>query len=247
MKLEGTVALVTGGAVRVGRAIGLELAHAGCDIAIHYHQSRLQAEDLASEIEKIGRRAVIISGDLEDASSWPTIVDRSVDALGRLDVLVNNASIFLTDTADTLEGFDPLLWTRMLRINLLAPMALSHHARTYLGASGLGKIINLGDGCVERPWPEHLAYCASKAGLAAMTKALARAFAPKVQVNAVAPGIAVFPDSYSPALREKLQRRVPLGRAGSPEEVAGLVRFLAESGDYITGQTIPIDGGRNLV
>ena len=111
----------------------------------------------------------------------------------------------------------------------------------------MGKVVNICDIAAERPWSDHLAYCASKAGLVAATKALARALAPDIQVNGVAPGIAIFPDSYSDDLRRRLVSRVPLARPGTPEEVAVLVRFLVESADYITGQIIPIDGGRSLV
>lgn len=246
MNLDRTVALVTGGARRVGRAIVLELARAGCDVAIHYRRSREQAEQLACEAVKRGRRAVTVRGDLHHPADWPEVIDRSVAGLGRLDLLINNASAFLTETPDTVEAFDHSVWERMLRTNLVAPMGLSHHAKHHLAAHGCGKIINLCDISAKRPWRDHLAYCASKAGLEALTRGLSRALAPTIQVNGIAPGIAVFPDSYSGELREKLTRRVPLGRPGTPEEVARVVRFLAEDGDYITGEIIRIDGGRSL-
>lgn len=247
MKLEGTVALITGGAKRVGRAIVLELARAGCDTAIHYRHSDSEARQLAAEVTEIGRRAVTVRGDLNDPANWPTIIGQTIDGLERLDVLVNNASVFPADNSDSLEAFSQSRWESILRTNLVGPMALCHHARPYLEAHGAGKIINLCDTSADRPWAQHLGYCASKAGLAALTKGLARSLAPRVQVNGVAPGIAVFPERYSDELRRKLIGKVPLGRAGSPEEVARLVRFLAEEGDYITGQIIPIDGGRSLV
>lgn len=245
--LEGTVALITGGAKRVGRAIALELARAGCGIAVHYRESRREAEQLAVELAAWGQRAVAVPGDLGDASRWPAIVQQTVDGLGRLDILINNASVFLTEKPDTLDGFDPALWDMMLRVNLTAPVGLSHHAYPHLRASGRGRIVNLLDASADRMWPNHLAYCASKAGLAAMTRGLARALAPDVRVYGVAPGIAVFPEAYDGELRERLTARVPLGREGTPGEVARLVRFLVESGDYITGETIRIDGGRHLL
>jgi len=250
MVLKGTVALVTGGAKRVGRAIALELARGGCDVGIHYRRSRAEAEEVVVQITQMGRRAVAVEGDLSDPTSWPRIVQGTVGGLGRLDILINNASMFLPDSGeskDSLKGFDPKLWDEMLRTNLTAAVALCHHARPYLAASGKGKMVNLCDIAAEHPWSDHLAYCVSKAGLVAATKALARALAPEIQVNGVAPGIAVFPDSYSDDLRRQLVGRVPLARPGTPEEVAVLVRFLAESADYITGQIIPIDGGRSLV
>lgn len=247
MNTDGTVALVTGGARRVGRAIVLELARAGCDVAVHYRHSRSDAEALAAEVSTLGRRALLIAGDLSDPAFWPALTRMTVERFQRLDILVNNASSFLTDAADTVDQFRHEQWESTLRVNLVAPIALCHHAGPHLAAHGCGKIVNLCDIFGDRPWPDHLAYCTSKAALAAATKGLARALAPAVQVNGVAPGIAAFPESYSAETRRKLTSRVPLAREGTPEEVAKLVRFLVESGDYITGQIIPIDGGRSVV
>ncbi len=247
MKLDGTVALITGGAKRVGRAIVLELARTGCNVAIHYRHSSFEAQRLVTEVIGMGRGAVAVCGDLNDPANWPAIIRQTIDGLERLDVLINNASAFLTGGPDSIEVSSPSRWESMLRTNLVAPMALCHHARPYLEANGAGKIINLCDISADRPWAQHLGYCASKAGLASLTKGLERSLAPRVQVNGVAPGIAVFPEAYPDELRRKLIGEVPLGRAGSPEEVARLVRFLVEEGDYITGQIIPIDGGRSLV
>jgi len=247
MKLDATVALVTGAAKRVGRAIALELAEAGCDIAIHYHRSEAEAQDVARQVRALGRQATTISGNLSDPGTWPRIVDQTVEFLGRLDILVNNASMFLTDAADRIETFDVGIWESMLRMNAVAPAALCHHAAPRMRASGQGHIVNLCDISSERPWPENLAYCVSKAALTALTRGLARALAPEICVNGIAPGIAVFPESYPADVRERLTRKVPLAREGTPQEVASLVRFLVEMGDYITGQVIPIDGGRSIV
>jgi pteridine reductase len=247
MRAAGAAALVTGAGRRVGKAIALELARGGCDLAVHYHRSRSDAEALGRQIEQLGRRATTISGDLQDPASWPTIVQTAVDRLGRLDVLVNNASLFPTKAPDDVESFDPALWEAMHRLHVIAPMALCKHARVHLAATGRGKVVNLCDISAERPWPDHLAYCCSKAGLVALTRGLARALAPSIQVNAVSPGIALFPDDYSEERRRELIRRVPLARPGTPEEVAKLVRFLVEEGDYLTGQVFSIDGGRSIV
>lgn len=253
MILSGKVALVTGGAKRVGRAIALELARAGCDLAVHYRSSHIEAEETAATVTGLRCRAVLVQGDLNDATAWPAIVERAVTRLGRLDILVNNASHFeptvviRAETGVASDGnFDSAEWDRMLRVNTVAPAALAHYARPHLSAHGSGRIINLCDISADRPWPGYLAYCASKAALLSLTKSLARAFAPTITVNGVSPGIAVFPDEYPAALREKLVARVPLAREGTPEEIARLVRFLVESGDYITGQIISIDGGRSI-
>ncbi len=247
MALDGTVALITGGARRVGGAIAWELANAGCDVAIHYHTSGDEARSLAARITDMGRDAVTIAGDLNDPDSWLQVVRQAVEALGRLDILVNNAAVFSDGDTDSVGKFDPNHWEAMLRVNLIAPMALCHHASPYLQAHGNGSIVNLCDVHAERAWPNHLAYSASKAALASLTKGLARALAPHVRVNGVAPGIAAFPEHYDAARRRRLTQQVPLQREGSPEEVAHLVRFLVEHGNYLTGEIVAIDGGRSLV
>lgn len=247
MRLDKTVALVTGGAKRIGRAITKSLVEAGCHVAIHYRQSKAEAGDLAAWAKTQGRRALTVQGDLADPSDWPQIIQQTIDGLGRLDILVNNASEFLTGKPDTIEAFDPALWDRFLRINLTSVAGLCHHARRYLDSHGTGKIVNLCDIHADCPYPDRLAYCVSKAGLAALTRGLARALAPSIQVNGVAPGIAVFPDEYTLEQRERLIAKVPLRRAGTPEDVAAAVRYLVESGDYVTGEIIRVDGGRSIV
>lgn len=247
MTADRCVALVTGAARRVGRAIALELAQAGCDVAIHFRNSQSEAAALAEDIRRLNRRAVLVRGNLRDPATWSAIVNQTVAELGQLNVLINNASMFDSSGMDTLEGFDVARWDDMLRVNVTACAGLMHHAAPHLRANSRGRIVNLCDIAADRPWKTHVAYCASKAALAALTRSAARAFAPHIRVNAVSPGIAEFPEEYSPALREQLIARVPLQRAGTPQEVAGLVRFLVEDGDYITGQIISVDGGRSLV
>ncbi len=244
------VALVTGGAKRVGRAIALELAEAGYDIGLHYRASREDAEKTGGEIQAMGRRCALIQADLADESTWPGIIERTVAALARLDALVNNASVFdprprQKRMADG-GGFDAAEWGTMFRVNATAAAGLCHFARPHLEAGGCGRIVNLCDIAAEKPWPGYLSYCCSKAAMVALTRGLALAYAPRITVNGVSPGIAEFPDDYPPELRNKLVSQVPLQRAGTPEEVAGLVRYLVESGDYVTGQIIAIDGGRSL-
>lgn len=248
MKLIGKKALVTGGAKRVGRAIAVELANAGCDVAIHYHSSKTSALELAAKIKSIGRRSFAVCGDLASPHNWDRIVDKSVAELGGLDVLINNASVFSADgSGNPASNFNRAHREVVYRVNVLALAALCHRARPHLEKNGGGAIVNLSDISASKPWPGYLAYCSSKAALNAVTTGLAKAFAPTIRVNAVAPGIAVFPEDYDHALRKKLVDRVPLGREGTPQEVAKLIRFLCEDGDYITGQIIAIDGGRSLV
>ncbi len=243
MELIGRTALITGAARRVGRAVALELASAGCDIAIHHRTSRDAAESLAEEIRTLGRRAVLVRGDLADPSMPARIVAETVEQLGRLDVLVNNASIF---EKTPIDHADPTHWERVFRVNVIAPAMLSRAAAPHMKACGAGRIVNFTDILADRPSRGYDAYCASKAALASLTRSLARDLAPEITVNAIAPGVAVFPDSYDDKTRERIIARVPLAREGTPEEIAAAIRFLVADADYITGQVIPVDGGRSI-
>ena len=243
MSLEGRMALVTGAARRVGRAIALELASAGCDLAVHYNRAADEAAQLVRQVEESGRRASLIQADLTEPSSWERVVSSSVEALGRLDVLVNNASVF---DPMPLTDFDVDAWDETMRINLTAVTALCHHAEPHLRTGGRGCIVNLADIAADRPFPGYLAYSCSKAALVALTRALAVELAPEVRVNAVSPGIAAFPDDYDKATRERLTAQVPLQRAGTPQDIAKAVRFLVADAPYLTGQITRVDGGRSV-
>lgn len=246
MEPSRPVALVTGAAVRVGRAIAVELAQAGYDIALHFHRSAEAAEAAAHHIHSRGRRCTLHAFDLAEPESPQRLIKETAEQHGRLDVLVNNAAVFEAAGGDSIESFDPAVWEHLLRINLIAPAALCHHATPHLRASRSGSIVNLCDVAAEHPWANHLAYCASKAGLVSLTRSLARALAPQVRVNAVAPGIAAFPEHYAAETRARLIARVPMKRSGTPEDVAGVVRFLVVEGAYVTGQVWSVDGGRSL-
>lgn len=240
---EQAVALVTGSSRRVGRAIALELASAGYHLAVHYHRSQPEADALVREIEDLGHQACLVCGDLSEPTAWERIVADSVSALGRLDVLVNNAAVFDSVPA---ADFDPIAWERTMRINLTAVAGLCHHAEGHLRASGLGCVVNLCDIAADRPFGEHPAYSCSKAGVVALTRALAVKWAPDVRVNAVSPGIAAFAEDIDQEVRERLIAKVPLGRAGTPEDVAKAVRYLVADAPYVTGQIIRVDGGRSV-
>jgi pteridine reductase len=242
MELAGRIVLITGAARRVGRAIALRLASAGCRIALHYRRSKTEARETMAECREAGGEAALVRADLKDARAAPRLVREVVRHFGGLDVLINNASLF--EPMD-LDGFSLPAWERTLRVNLTAPMLLAWAARDRLRAAG-GRIINLSDSAVARPWSTHVAYSVSKGALDTLTRVLARALAPDVNVVGVAPGVAAWPDHYDAATRRKLTRRIPLGRAGSPRDVAALVHFLLAEGDYITGTVVPVDGGRGL-
>lgn len=242
MELTGRVALVTGAARRIGRAVAERLAQAGCAVAVHYNTSAAEARETAARCAAGGARAEVFAADLADLGAAAGLVSAVRARFGRLDVIVNNASVF--EPMD-LERFTPADWERTLRINLTAPLVLVHAARAAL-RQARGRVVNLCDAAVVRPWPDHLAYMVSKGALETLTRVLARALAPEVNVVGVAPGVAAWPDRYDEATRARLTARVPLQRAGSPEDIAAAVHFLLREGDYITGAVLRVDGGRYL-
>lgn len=241
MELEGRVALVTGAARRVGRAIAERLAGEGCRLALHHHRSDIQPA--ADACRAAGAEVATYRVDLTDVPAAQRMVADVLQQFGQLDIVVNNASIFERMTVD---DFDPVAWDRTLRTNLMAPMALVAAARNALRAAR-GRVVNLCDVSTARPWPDHLAYMASKGALDVLTQALARGLAPEVNVVGVAPGVAAWPDAYDEETKARLLQRVPLRRAGTVGDIAAAVHFLLRDGDYITGTIVPVDGGRHVV
>lgn len=242
MDLLDRVALVTGAGRRIGRAIALRLAEAGCRVAVHYRDSEQDALAAVEQCRSYGVAAVALQADLADAAATAELVRRVEGHFGRLDILVNNASEF---APMSLDAFSVEAWDRTMRVNLTAPMVLAHAASAALRRAG-GRIINLCDASTARPWPDHLAYMVSKGGLDTLTRVLARAYAPDVNVIGIAVGVAAWPEHYDQALRDTLIARIPLRRAGTPDEVASAVLFALRDGDYLTGAIIPIDGGRSI-
>jgi pteridine reductase len=244
MNLTDRVALVTGGGVRVGRAISLELAAAGARVAVHYHASVAGAEAVAAEIRQAGGEAELFRLDLGRTAELPALIEQVTRTFGRLDVLVNNAAIFPRTPFTEVTAAE---WDEVMALNLKAPFFLAQAAAVSMRAHGGGKIVNLADIAAERPWPAYLPYGLSKAAIVAMTRGLARALAPEIQVNAVAPGTVLFPEGMPEEERERLLKPVPLKREGTAEDVARTIRFLIEGSDYITGVVLPVDGGRSVV
>jgi pteridine reductase len=238
--------LVTGGARRIGRAICLEMAQSGWDVAIHFDQSVGEAERLAAEIRGLGRAAVLAPGDLSEPEQWNQIVATARAGLNGLGALVNNASTYVPMK---LEEFSAEHWEATLRINLAAAAGLAHAALADLRSAKPGRIINICDTLTRPDAPPekgYLAYGASKAALHWLTRALASELAPDVLVNGVAPGAAIFPESLSPERRDRIRQRIPLGVESGTEPIAGAVRFLLTEGNYITGQILSVDGGLGL-
>ncbi len=241
MKLQGKTALVTGAAVRLGRAFALALASKGVSVAVHYADSSPEAAETVASIEALGVRGASFQADLGDAGQAASLLDRVREVLGPVDILVNNASVF--GRGGLLET-EVEAWDRHQHINLRAPFLLS---RAFAAQSRPGKIVNLLDWRALRPGTDHFAYTISKAGLAALTRSTALALAPGVQVNALALGAILPPAGTSAATQDRIIAPVPAQRWGGVEEAAQALLFLLEGPDYITGEIIHVDGGRHLV
>ncbi len=242
MELTERVVLVTGAARRIGHAIAECLARDGAHLAVHYHTSAAAAEETVAVCRAAGGAAEAFAADLADPDAARDLVRRVLDWQGRLDVLVNNASVF---EPQTLADFDVAAWERTLRVNVTAPLVLAHAAHAAL-RTARGRIVNLCDVATGQFWPDYLAYIVSKSALETLTRVLARALAPDVNVVGVAPGVAAWPEHYDADTRARLTARIPLQRAGTPEDIAAAVRFMIRDGDYITGVILPVDGGRHL-
>lgn len=241
MDLGGKVALVTGAARRVGQGIAVALAERGAVVAVHYRNSRSQAEATVESIAALGGRGQAFFADLEKVSDIKAMVDAVASEFGRLDILVNSASVFYRKALDDLTEHD---WDLNLDINLKAPFFAAKFAGTIMRSAGAGKIVNIGDWAGIRPYNNYLPYTVSKSGLIGLTKALAKAMAPEVQVNCLALGPVLPPDDYDQTERERLVRATLTKRLGSPQDVARGVLFFCEATDFATGTTLVLDGGR---
>jgi NAD(P)-dependent dehydrogenase (short-subunit alcohol dehydrogenase family) len=241
MELRGRWALVTGAAKRVGRSIALALAERGANVVVHYNASAAHAASTVRELEDLGVKALALGAELGRTDEVARLAREAEERTGGIEILVNNASNYLRVPFDELTE---AVWDASLDVNLKAPFLLSWHLGRAMKARGGGRIVNLADWAGERPYDDYLPYCVSKAGIICLTKALAKALAPEVQVNAVAPGPVMPPDELGPAERAAIVRATPLKRFGKPDDVARCVRFLAEEADFSTGAVFLVDGGR---
>jgi pteridine reductase len=232
-------ALVTGAARRLGRGLALALADQGMNVVVHHHRSVDEAAAVCTEVAARGVRAWSLSADLAEPEVADRLIDRALDLAGSLDVLVNSASSFAPDGIDDLR-FEALVDT--LRLNAWAPLVLS---RSFSRRVGRGKIINLLDSKLASSDRDHVSYLVSKHVLGVLTRMTALEFAPRITVNAVAPGLILPPAGRDAAYLEALAARVPLARHGTPTDVARAVSFLLAS-DFVTGQVIYVDGGAHL-
>ena len=241
MKLQEKVALVTGSAKRIGRAVANALADRGVHQAVHYRTSKTEAEDAVEMFRILGVEAESFQADLSQVKEVEALASEVLKRFGRLDILVNNASVFFPSP---LGEVTDLQWDTLINTNLKGPFFLAQKVGLAMKAAVGGTIINIGDWAAERPYTGYLPYCISKAGVVAMTKGLAKALAPEVRVNCINPGPVMLPEDLSEAEKEEIMRKTPLQRTGSPADIANAVVFLCEGADFMTGAVITVDGGR---
>ena len=239
LPFEGRVALVTGAARRIGRSIALKLAAEGADVVVNYRSSKTDAEQVVAEITSGGRRALVWQADVSRRDEVLGLIAAAERTFGRLDILVNNAGVFFPAKFEQLTEDQ---WDTILDTNLKSQFLCAQAAAPLLKRTGRGRIINLSSLGGLLAWPLYTHYCVSKAGVIMLTRCLARALAPDITVNSVAPGTISFPGEPPD---EDYIRRTPLRKTGTAEDIAGTVAFLAQS-DFITGQVFVVDGGRAL-
>jgi pteridine reductase len=231
------LALVTGAAHRLGRSFALTLARHGFDIVLHYHRSLEAALQTKLEIESVGRSVTLAQADLTD----PAQINSLISSLHSLNVLVNSAAFMPSGNVDALSLEN---WDTSLDLNLRAPFLLAQECAKKMTDGGL--IVNITDVGAQKAWSRYPSYTVSKAALESLTRILARALAPKIRVNAIAPGLVLPSDIVSAEEWERLVNRVPLKRPARTEEVTSALEFLLQN-EYITGQTIVVDGGYSLI
>lgn len=241
MDLRDRVALVTGGGIRVGRALSLALARKGARVAVHYNSSADGAHDVARSIVDSGGAAKTFQADLTAAGAADSLIDAVTGAFGKLDVLVNSAAVMIRTPFGEI-GTDQ--WDDIFSLNLRAPFFLAQAAAPHLRRAR-GAIVNIADLAAFETWPGYIPHGLTKSGIVHMTNALARVLAPEVRVNAIAPGTVLLPENWSEKDAEHLTATTPLKREGTPGDVAHALLFLLEA-EYITGETIIVDGGRSV-
>jgi pteridine reductase len=243
--VQDKTVLITGGAKRVGAAICRRLHGAGANLMLHYRASAGEARLLQAELNHARPNSVsLIQADLLDLNKLPSVVEQTLQAFGRLDGLINNASTFFpTPVGEITEG----AWADLIGTNLQVPLFLAQAAAPALKRTQ-GAIVNLSDIHAERPLKNYVVYSIAKAGLEGLTRSLARELAPEVRVNAVAPGPILWPEdeSFDELSRQRIISHTPLKREGTPDDIARAVHFLLVDANYITGETINVDGGRNM-
>ncbi|OGR56747.1 MAG: hypothetical protein A3I11_03565 [Elusimicrobia bacterium RIFCSPLOWO2_02_FULL_39_32] len=243
MQLKNRVALVTGSAKRVGKTIALALAKRGANLIIHYKNSKKEAEKTVLEIKKIGRKACALKADLASSQDCLQMVKEALAIFGRIDILVNSASVYEEARFGEIREE---LWDQHLNTNLKAPFFLSQAVSKGMLKNKSGKIINIIDSDIHKPYKHYLPYLVSKSGMAGLTYCLAKELAPYVQVNGISPGPVLLQKDWGPKIKAAILKVTPLKKIGSPEDIANAVLFCIEGTDFMTGAIIPIDGGQHI-
>jgi glucose 1-dehydrogenase len=243
MDLEGRVAVVTGAAVRVGRAIALGLAGAGADVFVHYGRSQAAAEETAAEIEGHGVRAAVGSVDLSSPENAAQVIGLAEASLGPVSLLVNSASRF---PEDTIRDVEPDAWQRAIDLTLSSPVFTTQAFAQRLTAGLDGAVVNVTDVRTTEPYRKHFSYIVAKGGIDTFTRAAALSLAPQIRVNAVALGVILPPPTPDAAFEERLAAGLPLAKIGGTKPVVDTVLFLMRN-DFVTGEIVRVDGGGHLV
>jgi NAD(P)-dependent dehydrogenase (short-subunit alcohol dehydrogenase family) len=242
MKLTGKTALVTGAAKRVGREIALGLARHGANIVVHYHSSGSDARRAVADIKAIGVDAIAVKANQANAREVRAAVSKAVKHFREIHVLVTSAAVYHKTPFDTLTERD---WDFHIDANLKGPFLFALEVGRHMKKRGIaGKIVTFADWAAIRPYADYLPYCVSKAGVICLTKSLAKALGPKVQVNAIAPGPVLLPPDFTENEKQAVVEATVVKRLGSPQDIVNSVLFLIEGSDFITGHTLVVDGGR---
>lgn len=249
MQVDGRAALITGGGTGVGRATALDLAKRGCAVAVNYSRSQEDAEQTAADARALGVRAVALQADVADDAQCRELVAATTRELGRLDVLVQSAGVTVFVPHTDLEKLTSEDWERLMAVNVTGPFQCARAARGPMDEAGGGEIVNVSSVAGIAGVGSSIPYCASKAALNNLTVTLARALAPRIRVNAVAPGFITgrwlaggLGEAYE-AVKQGVESRLPLGRVCDPEDVSALILSLVEGSDLVTGQIVAVDGG----
>ena len=241
--LTGQVALVTGAGRRIGREIALTLGRAGADVVVNYHHSRTEAQATVHEIKAFGVRSVAVRADISRPAQVRRMFKSVEERFGQLDILVNNAGIFFPARWDKLTETD---WDRMLGVNLKGPFFCAQAAAQIMRRRKGGRIVNISSLGGLQAWSDYAHYCSSKAALIMLTRCLAKALAPNIQVNSVAPGTILFPGEKPNRMIRHVIESTPLKKAGRAADIASMVLYLACHSDFITGQIFVVDGGKSI-
>ena len=248
MRLQGKVAIITGSATGMGKATALAFAREGAKVVINYSRSEKEAKETLAEVKAVGTEAILVKADISKADEVQALVDRTMAEFGRIDILVNNAGFTRFIPLADLDAMTEDIWDRTLAVNVKGPWLCAKAVVPIMQQQKGGVIINNASNAGMRPTGSSIAYCASKAALIHLTRCLANTFGPYIRVNAIAPGYTLtrWHPNMTPELIEQRSKAVPLGRMGTPEDIARTALFLACESDFVIGQIIAVDGGKSV-